>query len=373
MCDKDNGRNFKVKPAQRDAFISDQLERLIARVRAGEAPAKDRYRNERDVLERLIPIETDGFRGITLTAILGKFVREDIDTSNEFGSINPRPIFENGIRPVLKRHRVPTGQSAPLNVAKNVQVIDEKWAEGRKPEAAALAAVDYIRRINRHWSNEQLRDALILMFIERLLEYADEVALLTVELAPLDHVAPVQLGLQLARYAMKNQEGGATPQLLFGLVLEQLRDSDSRYSKVVGVNSSVFGTNTTSNKPADVWELLHTGVPGNLFEVTCKTVDLDRLDAAVDSFALQKLPNAPISFVCRIPRDVITLALVDSQIVHRGVTFQFLDFEQVIHIVFSFLPVSSRQKVVDGMVSFVGEPSRSQKAKMAWADAFGLA
>ncbi len=70
------------------------------------------------MLERLIPIQTDGFRGITLTAIMGKMIREDINTSNEFGSINPRAIFEKGIRPVLKKHRIPTGASAPLNVAR---------------------------------------------------------------------------------------------------------------------------------------------------------------------------------------------------------------------------------------------------------------
>ena len=61
-----------MKASERNAFISDELERLIALVKAGKGPRADRYKNERAVLERLVPIRTDGFRGVTLTAIMGK-------------------------------------------------------------------------------------------------------------------------------------------------------------------------------------------------------------------------------------------------------------------------------------------------------------
>lgn len=356
-----------MKPAERDKFISDQLERLIERVRSGEAPAKDRHKNERAVLERLIPIPTDGFRGITLTAIMGKYVRPDINTSNEFGSINPRSVFERGIRAVLKKHRVPTGASPPLNVAKNVQVIDEKWAEGRKPEDAALAAVDYIRRINRHWENEAYRDDLILIFVERLLAYADEVGELEVSLEPSNKAAPIAFGSKLAKFATEVPEGGAVPQFLVGLIIEALRSGDAEFREVEGADSSVFGTNTTSAKPADIWEILTDGEFGNLYEVTCKPVDIERLDAAVDSFARIDIASQPITFVCRIPDDVNALQLVDGCIEHRGVQFQFVDMTALITTSFVLLTEPKRAHLLTRFSEFIADPSRKVVTKKRWA------
>jgi hypothetical protein len=359
-----------VKPAERDAFISEKLDGLIEQVRAGRAPAKDRYKNERAVLERLIPIPTDGFRGITLTAIMGKMVREDINTSNEFGSINPRSVFEKGIRPVLKKHRIPTGASPPLNVAKNVQVIDEKWAEGRKPEDAALAAVDYIRRINRHWDNDALRLDLIFMFIERLVEFSDEVGALDVGFEPSSDDAPISIAIKLSSFAVEFPEGGAVPQFLVGKILEALRSEDAAFASVEGADSSVFGTNTTSNKPSDVWDILSGGTLGNLYEVTCKKVDLDRLDAAVESLARLAAGNLPITFVCRLPEDVESLAVELGAVHHRGVKFQFIDIRQLIEIGFFLLTPPKRMWVIEQVSKFVADPSRRTKTKRGWAGVF---
>lgn len=361
-----------LKPAERNAFISDELERLIVRAKAGEGPKPDRYKNERAVLERLIPIQTDGFRGVTLTAIMGKMVRDDINTSTEFYAIQPRGLFEGGIRPVLKKFRIPTGASAPLNVAKNVQVLDEKWAEGREPEDAALAAVDYIRRINRHWPDEALRDDLIMMFVQRLIAYATEVASNDVELAPIDGIAPIELAKRLTKFVLAFPEGGSIPQFVVGALLTAARSTDSDYTELGGVEASVFGTNTTSNKPADLWEILASGSHGNLYEVTCKPVDVDRLDAAVDSYAKLGFPTAPITFVCRVPTDCAHLALVDGVIVHRGATFQFIDFSAFIETIVILLTAVKRTVVFDRIAEFVAEPARGLKTKRAWAAAFGL-
>jgi hypothetical protein len=360
-------------PAERNAFVATRLNEYIERVRLGEGPAADRYKSERGVLERLIPISTDGFRGITLTAIMGKFVREDIDTATEFDSINPRGVFEKGIRPVLKQHRIPTGASPPLNVAKNIQVLDEKWAEGRKPEDAALAAVDYIRRINRHWGNASLREDLILMFIQRLLAYADEVATHDVDLASIEGLAPLVVAKGLAAFAVAYPEGGSIPQFVVGALLAATRVSDTDYAPVGGVDASVFGTNSTSNKPADLWETLASGSFNNLYEVTCKRVDEERLSAAVDSFAKLSLPTAAITFVCRMPKDAATLTLVDGVIKHRGVPFQFVDIAAFIEITFVMLTPAKRLSVLERIAEFILDPSRAIKTKKGWSATFGNA
>jgi hypothetical protein len=360
-----------LKPAERDEFIAGELTRYLERALAGEGPASDRYPSERKVLERLIPIPTDGFRGVTLTAIMGKLVRADINTGTEFDSINPRGLFERGIRPVLRKFKIPTSSSAPLNVAKNIQVLDEKWAEGRKPEDAAMAAVDYIRRINRHWGDEALRDDLIMMFVQRLVQYANEVAAFDVSLAPLDGFSPVTLGKRLAQFVENFPEGGAIPQFVVGSLLHFTRSTDVDFEGVEGVDASVFGTNTTSNKPADLWERLASGDFSNLYEVTCKKVDLERLDAAVESFARLGIENAPITFICRIPGDLQTLPLEEGATVHRGMTFQFLDLRELITNLFVLLTQIKRIAVMQAIADFVGDPSRPVKTKRGWSKAFG--
>lgn len=354
-------------PAERNSFVAAKLTEFFERVKAGEGPAADRYPSERKVLERLIPVQTDGFRGITLTAIMGKFVREDINTGTEFDSINPRGIFERAILPVLKNYRVPTGASAPLNVAKNIQVLDEKWAEGRKPEGAAMAAVDYVRRVNRHWSDPAFRDDLVMMFVQRLLSYAEEVGSHDIDMPPLEGVPPVSLAQSLARFALAFPEGGAIPQFVVGALLAATRSTDTDYLPLRGVEASVFGTNSTSSKPADLWEVLADERLANLYEVTCKAVDADRLSAAVDSFAKLGLPNTPITFVCRMPNDVATLSLDNGTIVHRGVTFQFVDLTAFIVVIVVALTAEKRMSALARIAAFVADPTRKVKTKQAWA------
>jgi hypothetical protein len=360
-----------LKAKDRDAFVQTKLIEYIERAKAGDGPAADRYPSERKVLERLIPIKTDGFRGITLTAIMGKFVREDTNTGTEFDSIHPRGIFERGIRPILKKYRIPTGASAPLNVAKNIQVVDEKWAEGRDPEDSALAAVDYIRRINRHWGDPAYRDDLIMMFVQRLVAYGEEVGSHDVELAPLDGTPPVTLALKLAHVALTYPEGGSMPQFIVGALLAALRSTDSDYLPLEGVEASVFGTNTGSKKPADLWETLTDTSLGNLYEVTCKKVDEERLAAAVDSFAQLGLSNTPITFICRMPIDAASLDLKGGAVVFRGVTFQFVDITGFIVSLFVALTSAKQKAVLERIAEFVGDPSRRVPTKQGWAAAFG--
>ena len=359
-----------LKPAERNAFVAKKLREYIERVQAGQGPSADRYPSERKVLERLVPIETDGFRGITLTAIMGKYVRDDINTGTEFDSIHPRGLFENGIRPVLKEFRIPTSASAPLNVAKNTQVLDEKWAEGRKPEDSALAAVDYIRRINRHWHDPDFREDLVMMFVQRLVAYAAEVSSHDAVLVGLEGAPPLSLAHKLAKFICDFPEGGSIPQFVVGTLLDQLRLNDTDYQFVGGLDASAFGTNTTSNKPADLWEKLADGSLGNLYEVTCKRVDHTRLDAAVDSFAQLELPNMPITFVCRLPDDVASLELENGTIIVRGVTFQFVDISEFVIAIFILLNARKQGEVLSCVANFISDPARKIRTKQGWSKAF---
>ncbi|WP_284278643.1 hypothetical protein, partial [Sphingobium jiangsuense] len=116
--------------------------------KAGSAIKASDFRKERSILEKLIPVKAAGFRGIVLTAIVGKELDANYDPTTDFYASSPRTLFEKGIYYALQENRVPCGKSDPLNVAKNAQVIDETWAKGRRPESAAMAAVEYIKLVH---------------------------------------------------------------------------------------------------------------------------------------------------------------------------------------------------------------------------------
>lgn len=76
---------------------------------------------------------------------------------------------------------------------------------------------------------------------------------------------------------------------------------------VVGGEESVFGTNTTSKKAADIW-VEEDGKPVNLYEITVKKkVDIKRLSDSLHALhALHALHDmnvldSNIHIICRLP------------------------------------------------------------------------
>jgi hypothetical protein len=161
----------------RNTRAKEIVDGLIRRARSAplSANAKMALTGEFRILERLIPIQAKGFRGIVLTGIVGKLLDDTYNPLENFYGCSPRSIFEQGIYYSLTDARIPCGQSDPLNVAKNARKIDMEWANGRRPEDAAKAAVEYLQIIENDWHNEQRRFLVIQAFFERLVKYAEEV------------------------------------------------------------------------------------------------------------------------------------------------------------------------------------------------------
>lgn len=349
------------------ALVNDWLEAA----QTGEEIDASEYRKERRILERLIPVKAAGFRGIVLTAIVGKQLDPDYDPSTDFYDSSPRTLFEKGIYYALQENRVPCGKSDPLNVAKNAQVIDATWAKGRRPESAAMAAVDYIELIQSNWSDEKYRKDLIALFFERLWEYAEFCMSADVPLAAFEGTPPVSIASKLAKFTADFPEGGAIPQLVVGTLIEKLREGDQNFAKVDGVLESVFGTNTTSKKPADVWEELADGSIGQLYEITAKPVDQKRLDDCVESLKAMDLGGKIVTFICRLPQDVATLAVTDNTLLYQGAMFQFIDINEFIRSTFCILPPERQAAVIDAVDQFVKDTNRKIEVKNGWGAAFG--
>lgn len=329
------------------------------------------YVEEREVLEQLIPVKAAGFRGIVLTAIVGKQLDSSYDPATDFYDSSPRTLFEKGIYYALQEHRVPCGKSDPLNVAKNAQVIDETWAKGRRPETAAMAAVRYIDLIQSNWGSEDYRTDLISLFFSRLWQYAEFCMSADVPLAAFEGTPPVRIAAKLAKFTAEYPEGGATPQLVVGTLISKLREGDANYANVDGVTESVFGTNTTSKKPADVWEEMADGTIGELYEITAKPVDAKRLDDCVEALKAMDLGGKIVTFICRLPQDVVTLAVADNTLLHQGAMFQFIDIQEFIRNTFCILPLERQAAVIEAVDAFVKDTNRKIEVKNGWGAAFG--
>jgi hypothetical protein len=139
---------------------------------------------------------------------------------------------------------------------------------------------------------------------------------------------------------------------------------------VCGGDESVFGTNTTSKKPADIW----TEVEGqlvNLYEITVKKVNLKRLDDCMD--ALQSLDSLdkPVTFICRMPEDTNELDLTDGSLIYKGKIFDFVDIRGFVISVSALLKPEQLAEVIITLENFVSDINISLKTKEGWNSVFG--
>jgi hypothetical protein len=292
------------------------------------------------------------------------------DPTSNFYDCNPRSIFEKGIYYALSEANVPCGKSDPLNVAKNAQKIDMSWALGKRPESAAIAAAKYISFL---WDcrGTQRHQDLVSLFFKRLHDYAIFVDSQNVEFVQVaGRFNGVQVAHKLARFTIECAEGGAIPQFIIGLLLRYLREDNVRYQSLLGIEESVFGTNTTSKKPADVWEVNSDGSIGKLYEITVKAVDTKRLDDCVDSLLFQRIADKEVIFICNLPGNAASLVLTNGALAHRGVQFQFVDIKEFLISTFVLLDSNAQLKYVAELQRYIFLSTRAVATKKYWADNF---
>ena len=125
-------------------YVVDKLS-LVSRLDDKAFEKLENLKSVETILDNLIEVKANGFRGIVATALAGKHLNPSYDPLNNFYDCNPRSIFEKGIWYAFDSKKIPSGKSDPLNVAKNISVLDEEWVRGRRPQSAARAAVDFLR------------------------------------------------------------------------------------------------------------------------------------------------------------------------------------------------------------------------------------
>lgn len=317
------------------------------------------------LLTELIEVKAKGFRGIVVTAFTGLHLNKNYDPLNDFYSCNPRSIFEGGIWYALQENGIPCGKSDPLNVAKNVNQLNEEWAQGKRPQSAALAAVKFLRLVMQE--NKSKRARLIDYFFYRLWKFS--LAVTNFQLADIDISANSHqtVACKIVNFALKYPEPGNIPQYLVAQLLTELFHNS--ITKVVGGDESVFGTNTTSKKPADIW-LEVNSAPTNLYDITVKPVTLKRLDDSLDALRSTGHLNHPVTFICRMESDVRDLRIINNSFQYKGKLFDFIDFKYFCLSIFSLLSENGYITVLNNLAAFVKDKNISLRTKSGWNEFF---
>lgn len=317
------------------------------------------------LLTDLIEVNAKGFRGVVVTALTGMHLNENYDPLNDFYGCNPRSIFEGGIWYALQDHRVPCGKSDPLNVAKNISQLNEDWAKGRRPQAAALAVVGFLRQVVN--AKKSARARLIDYFFFRLWKYSESIASFEIASIASSELSRHQLAHALVNFTLKFPESGTTPQLLVSELLSAIyRDTKI---DVRGGGESVFGTNTTSKKPGDIW-LESNGLETNLYEITVKPVSLKRLDDSLDALRSTGHLENSVTFICRIPEDVQALEVENGVVVYKGKEFGIIDYRSFCLSMCALLTNEAFQGVLSCIADQMTDVHVSMKTKNGWNEFF---
>jgi len=317
------------------------------------------------LLTELIEVNAKGFRGVVVTALTGLHLNENYDPLNNFYGCNPRSIFEGGIWYALQENSIPCGKSDPLNVAKNVDQLNEAWAKGRRPQSAAMAAVRFLRIIMDAGKSKRAR--LIDYFFFRLWQYADSVT--GYQLAEIKQSTESRqiLGNRLVEFTLKYPESGNLPQYFVSQLLAAVFRTSA--IEVVGGNESVFGTNTTSKKPADIW-LEIEGNETNLYEITVKPVSKKRLDDSLDALNSTGHLNHSVTFICRLPTDVAEIDVTDGSYTYKGKRFDFIDYKAFCCSLCALLNDEEFFIVLKNIANFVQDMHISMRTKTGWNEFF---
>jgi hypothetical protein len=216
-------------------------------------------------------------------------------------------------------------------------------------------------------SGKSKKARLIDYFFFRLWKYAESVTDYELVEVELSSYSKQILGNKLTEFTLKYPESGNLPQFLVSQLLSGVFGTSE--IQVVGGNESVFGTNTTSKKPADIW-LEVGGVETNLYEITVKPVSKKRLDDSLDALKYTGHLRHPVTFICRLPIDIAELDVVNGSYTYKGKIFDFIDYKNFCCSLCAILSDEEFDIVLNNIANFVQDMHISMKTKAGWNEFF---
>jgi hypothetical protein len=319
--------------------------------------------------------EKRSFREITFTINLARILDLSFKATEDLYACNPRPVYEQGIKPVLDSSGVPCTQSGPLNVTKATKAITDQWAAMKSPREVGLATyhlAEYIDSLDKSGL-----EALASHMGQLLMEDAVHISTLNVESDPLsDSLVLSQISEKLIIEAL---DGGNTAQRVIGTLLELHQEMTSGESTVHGAEDSASTTNLTSKKVGDLSVTKKSGALISIYEVTLKAFTEQRIaecsQSLIGNLGDEAGRQSEVIVLCRkqdvpeIASNVKVNSLIHGRLTDKfGIKYNFIDIFEWINIRILELDQQHRSEYFGRIQSYVNRVKTPVKVKSKWAE-----
>lgn len=318
---------------------------------------------DKDEVESLFTTPIWGHREIILTIIMARFLNPAFKASENFYACNPRSIFEHPVRKALREFAIPHRKSGPLNVAKNSKKINKDWATDKHGGDIAINVVKIVKKIETV-SRKQF-EKFAAAYVTRYRQEAKRVKEMAVDLPAQEN--PVYITKLCVSMINEVPDGGATPQIIVGLLMEATIKDRHANVQVSGHRDSVSTTNTTSKKPGDIIEKIN-GNSQLIYEITAKSFTDDRLIESYEAVMDYDKGLKDVVVICR-PQDVPE-SLTDKKASYvmattqfKELAYYFVNIYDYIESTLMFLTPAGRKDFYAELTKYVNETNRSEKVK----------
>ena len=314
-------------------------------------------------VESLFQTSIWGHREIVLTILMARLLNSKFEASENFYACNPRSIFEKPIRKALREHGIPHRKSGPLNIAKNSNKINRDWATDKRGGEIAMNVVKIVKKIESVSQSELKKFALA--YIARYKQEAERIKKMVVNLPPQEN--PIYISKLCSDLINFVPDGGATPQIVVGLLMETINKDRKSNVIVSGHRDSVSTTNTTSKKPGDIIEKINDNIE-LIYEVTTKKFSDDRLIESYEAVMAYDKILRNVFVICR-PQDVpealsnrgSSYIMATTQC--RELVYYFINIYEYIQSAIIFLTPEGRKFFYEELVAYVNNTYTSEKVK----------
>ncbi|MCX6023255.1 MAG: hypothetical protein NTZ05_16320 [Chloroflexi bacterium] len=259
------------------------------------------------------------------------------------------------------------GKSDPLNVAKNINIIDNAWAKGKRPESAALSAVRLITWIVSASADDLQRFLRVLIWIYLSLGsvYAPSITRIP------GHTSLFGLWNLLRTLIARAPAGGETAQVIVGALLSAEHEVYGMSSAFTGSGGSINATNTTSGKPGD-FAILVDETHLHIYEVTTKKIDNQRLADSAEAIHRflertdMKADSLDATFLCGAEDIQVTGINEFSSVPYSGISYNFVELDGWILHTLERLGFPGRRRAIEIIAAYAEDPNTHLAVKDEW-------
>lgn len=319
--------------------------------------------------------EKRSFREIAFTINIARILDINFKATKDLYACNPRPVYEQGIKPILDASGVPCTQSGPLNVTKATKAITVQWASMKSPKDVGMATfrlAKYIDSLDR--SGLEILASKMGQLLKR---DAVNVLSLNIKSDPLSDSHVLQ---DISRILITEAlDGGNTAQRVIGTLLELHKEISASNLVVSGTEDSASTTNLTSKKIGDLSVYTKSGSVISVYEVTLKEFTEQRITECSQSLIgnLGRVAGSAseVIVLCRIEDmpSIATAAIDKGLILGRftdkfGIRYNFIDLFQWISIRILELDKVYRSEYFSRLEAYVNRVKTPLKVKNKWAE-----